>query len=144
MMFAAGLMGLSVVVMLITYICYAIGGYRVFTKFGEAGWKAFVPFYNTYIQYSKVWNANYGIASILLTIVTAIGNNYVEGSGVMSFIMTIVGVAGFVLNLLCNIKLSKSFGHDVPFGIGLTLLQPIFIIILGFGSDEYIGNTSEN
>lgn len=36
-------------------------------------------------------------------------------------------------------KLSVSFGHGVGFTLGLIFLNPIFTLILAFGSSEYIG-----
>ena len=36
-------------------------------------------------------------------------------------------------------KLAQSFGHGVGFTLGLIFLNFIFMLILGFGSDEYYG-----
>ena len=33
----------------------------------------------------------------------------------------------------------RAFGRGIGFAIGLILLQPIFLLILGFGSDQYYG-----
>ncbi|NZA37287.1 DUF5684 domain-containing protein [Eubacterium callanderi] len=41
-------------------------------------------------------------------------------------------------------KLSKAFGHGAGYTIGLLLLRPVFILILGFGSAEYKGNPEQN
>jgi hypothetical protein len=35
--------------------------------------------------------------------------------------------------------LSKSFGNGIGFTLGLIFLNPIFILILGFGDAKYIG-----
>ena len=34
----------------------AAARWRMFTKMGEKGWKAFVPFYGLYIMYAKCWS----------------------------------------------------------------------------------------
>lgn len=128
---------------LVTYIFYVVAGIRIFAKFGEPAWKAIIPFYNTYVQYSKVWSSAMGIVSVALTLVHAIGSNYTASNATLAVIITIVGIANFVVTLLGNIKLAKSFGHGTGFGIGLTILQPIFILILGYSGDRYIGNTTE-
>ena len=41
-----------------------------------------------------------------------------------------------------SIKLAKSFGQPVGFGIGLALVNPIFVTIIAFSKDiKYIGPT---
>ena len=134
---------LIVLYYLVTYIFYVIAGFRIFAKFGEPGWKAIIPFYNTYVQYSKVWSSAMGIVSVVLTLVHAIGSNYTADNATLAMVVTLAGIANFVVTLLGNIKLAKSFGHGTGFGIGLTILQPIFILILGYSGDQYIGNTTE-
>ena len=49
------------------WLLTAVARWRTFNKMGEAGWKAFVPFYSLYILYSKclstmaAWNCIWGI-----------------------------------------------------------------------------------
>ena len=139
------LAAISMVVLyyLVTYIFYVIAGIRIFAKFGEPGWKAIIPFYNTYVQYSKVWSSTMGIASVALTLIHVVGSNYTADNAMLSMVIAIVGGVNFVVTLLGNIKLAKSFGHGTVFGLGLTFLQPIFILILGYSGDQYIGNTTK-
>ena len=139
------LAAISMVVLyyLVTYIFYVIAGIRIFAKFGEPGWKAIIPFYNTYVQYSKVWSSTMGIASVALTLIHVVGSNYTADNAMLSMVIAIVGGVNFIVTLLGNIKLAKSFGHGTAFGLGLTFLQPIFILILGYSGDQYIGNTTE-
>ena len=43
----------------VLWLLVAAARWRMFTKMGEAGWKAFVPFYGLYIMYfllQKVWS----------------------------------------------------------------------------------------
>ena len=143
MLFLAGTTLISMIGILVFYIFYAIGGYRIFTKCGEAGWKAFIPFYNTYIQYRLTWKPIMAIPAIVLPILSSQLSAIADGNTMLSVLTLIFGLAGTVVMLLGNIKLSKSFGHGVGYGLGLYFLQPIFIMILGFGSDEYIGNTTK-
>ena len=44
-----------------------------------------------------------------------------------------------IFNIISLNKLAKAFGHGVGFTIGLFFLNPIFMLILGFSGDEYIG-----
>jgi Family of unknown function (DUF5684) len=36
-------------------------------------------------------------------------------------------------------ELAGSFGRGIGFGVGLLLLSPIFIRVLGFGGSRYVG-----
>lgn len=38
------------------YVLLAIAYWKIFEKAGEPGWKALIPFYNTYSQYKFTWN----------------------------------------------------------------------------------------
>lgn len=40
------------------YVLQVIAYWKIFEKAGEPGWKAIIPFYNTYTQYKFTWNAN--------------------------------------------------------------------------------------
>lgn len=143
MFFAASAIIMLFVYQLLLYIFYAIGGYRIFTKFGEPGWKAFVPFYNVYIQYTHTWNSTVGIIVIALMLAVNVCSGMAGDNSTAALLLNLCNTAYFVLNLVGNVKLSRSFSHGIPFALGLTFLQPIFVLILGFGSDEYIGNTTE-
>ena len=58
---------------------------------------------------------------------------------VLALIITLLRIVLAVINIMYCIRLSRVFGHGIGFAIGLILLQPIFLLILGFGSDPYYG-----
>lgn len=93
------------------YMITLIAMWMMFKKAGEAGWAAIIPFYNMFI---------------LFKIVT--------GKGI-KFLWLFVPVAGMII--LAG-SLSKAFGKDTGFAVGLFFLSPIFIWILGFGKAAYI------
>ncbi len=94
-----------------------------------ARWKALIPFYNSYTQYELAG----GILNSLI------------GGGLIRAIAGIMAFAAMIIEYpMANHKLSKSFGHGVGFTIGLLLFESIFMLILGFGKSEYIGNTTKN
>lgn len=133
--------GLIVGIRIIYYIFYMFGAYRVFQKCGVAGWKAFIPVYNLYVQYGLTWQSFMAIVYLVVAVI----NSYCTGadSTMLAMLGTVCGIASSLILLVGDINLSKSFGHGVPFGLGLFFLQPVFIMILGFGADTYIGNTTE-
>ena len=90
-----------------------IAQWKVFEKAGESGWKAIIPIYNLYTL-CKI----------------------VDGSGIkcLLFLIPIVNVIYYIL---INLRTAKVFGKGLLFGIGLILFQPLFTLILGFGSARY-------
>lgn len=89
--------------------------WKVFEKAGEEGWKAIIPFYNCYVLLKIVGKPGWWLILFLIPIV-----NYV-------FII-------WTYNML-----SKSFGKEEGFTIGLVLLGIVFFPILGFGDAKYLG-----
>ena len=104
------------IVMLIICILLIIAYWKLFEKAGEAGWKSIIPFYNTYI---------------LTKIAT--------GNGLLFLLILIPFVGALIWDILVSVKLSKAFGHGIGFTLGLIFIPNIFYLILGFGSDQYIG-----
>ena len=143
MLFAATTLLASVLIYLIAYICYAVGGYRLFAKFGEPGWKAFIPLYNIYVIFGKVWTNAAGLLVVILMLASAILGNTAAGNETLTTLASVINLVNLIVTFVGGCKLSKSFGHGIPFALGLTFLQPLFIIILGFNGDEYLGNTTE-
>lgn len=138
----------------IWYILQIIANWKIFKKAGEPGWKSIIPIYNYYIALKIVKMKNWfwwliGI-SICASIMFAIdGTNpymmneaelqaYNWGAHPMAMIATIVTVVVSVYTTIVSAyRTSKVFGHGVGFTFGLIFLQPIFLMILGFGSSKY-------
>ena len=118
----------------------------MFTKMGEAGWKAFVPFYGLYIMYSKCWSIKAAWNCILGIIVSALFEfGAFKTDGEIATILCSIGelmVAVYMLYLSVriNFRVAKAFGHGAGFEFGLWLFPYIFTFIIGFGKSEYIGN----
>lgn len=119
-----------------------VAKWSIFRKMDEPGWKSLIPFYSEYIVYKHCWNWQ----AFAVFIVASFAAAYFK-SGDMAdsyeYIATLCSMVAFVVAFLENIKLSRSFGHGYLFAFGLLILNPIFTMILGFGSSEYIGNTTE-
>jgi hypothetical protein len=89
--------------------------WRVFVKAGQPGWTAIVPIYNLYIL-CKITGK--------------------PGWWVLLWFIPLVNV---VIKLLVDIELSKRFGKEAAFGVGLWLLPIVFYPILAFGNAQYQG-----
>ena len=99
---------------LMVILCFA-GLWRVFVKAGKPGWGALIPIYNYFCMFEIAW-----------------------GNGLW-FLLMFIPIVNTIVGMMLLIKLAESFGKGYLFGIGLILLSPIFICILGFDSSEYIG-----
>lgn len=89
--------------------------WKMFVKAGKPGWGCLVPFYSQYCLFD-----------------IAMGNGWL-------FLLACIPCVNFVMLILVYLNLAKAFGKGTGFGLGLIFLSPIFMCILGFGSDQYIG-----
>lgn len=113
----AGLVGASFIlfVFAIVAIVLIIANWRIFSKAGIPGWKAIIPFYNSYLMYKLTF-----------------------GNGWLMFI-SMIPFVGWIFSLVFLYKLCTVFGHGFGFMLGLLIFSPIFYLILAFDSSEYIG-----
>ncbi|MBR4082160.1 MAG: zinc ribbon domain-containing protein [Clostridia bacterium] len=149
---SAAIIGLLVwILVLATFIAQA----KIFIKAGEKWWKLLIPIYGQYIQY-KVAGCKklfwimlgsavvYGVISALI-IPSPDAYGYYSRSAVESYtqtssaLMLVYGIFTLVLGIMYCVKLAKAFGKGGGFAAGLLLLPPVFIMILGFGSAQYVG-----
>lgn len=103
------------IVLLIIAVVLIIANWKIFSKAGEPGWAAIVPFYSQYVLFK-----------------ITLGQGWL-------FLLGFVPVIGVVMYIIVIFKLASAFGKGIGFGFGLLFLLPIFFMILAFGSSEYIG-----
>ena len=115
-------------------ILVIVAMWKIFQKAGEPGWKAIIPFYNSYTMYKIVWDTKFFWINFGLGVLTGIINFLPP----LAFLSYIISIAAFVIEVMLLNKLAKSFGHGTGFTIGLIFLPYVFLLILGFGSDEFI------
>ena len=106
---------LGVIICLVFAVIAIAGMWKAFEKAGQPGWACFIPIYNVYIMLK-------------------IGGK--PGWWLLMFLIPVVNVvfAIWTMNMI-----SKSFGKDEGFTIGLIALGCIFWPILGFGDAQYQG-----
>jgi hypothetical protein len=109
-------------ILLAGYVVVLIGMWKVFTKAGQPGWAVLIPFYNIIVLLRVAGLPWYWVFAVFLPIIPILGV-----------------LAYMVLAVMCLHRISTRFGQGVGFTIGLTLLSPIFFLILGFGSSKYVG-----
>ena len=124
------------------YVIQVIAGWRIFTKMGEPGWKSLIPVYRKYVVFDNCWEAKWFWVYLGLALATGVVGAWAEGgdAGILAAsVSAMVSVASFLVSALYYHKLSRAFGHDIGFTIGLIFLNPIFLMILAFSQDQYIG-----
>lgn len=119
------------------YIIRAIGYWKAFQKAGEAGWKAVIPFYNTYTRYKLTWDTK--MFWIYLALMAAECILPESGEGLAAFARLAVSVGLLVIFVKGVHKTSLAFGHGTGFAVGLFFLEPVFALILGLDHSQYEG-----
>ena len=123
---AGAAIGAIAVVYIAVAVLLIIGWWKMFAKAGRPGWGAIIPVYNIYLLIDIAGKPWWFLLIILLG----------------QFIPFVGPIASLVFMILVMIGLAQSFGKGAGFTVGLILLQPIFILILGFGSAKYIGSAA--
>lgn len=127
---------LLLIVVIGWYILQAVAYWKIFTKAGEAGWKSLIPFYSTYVQFKLTWNPMW----FFVLVACAAANFIFAGTDSIAYVIsTLTSMAIGVISIIGSYKLSLAFGHGIGYAIGLIFLNPVFLLILGFGSSEYQG-----
>ena len=124
---------------------------KIFRKAGIHPGKFFIPVYGQYLQYSIADSGGLFAATIVISVITGLVstfttansyNYYSRGPSTATLvILGIAAVAELIIFIIFSIRLARVFGKSGGFAVGLILLFPIFICILGFGSAQYIYQT---
>ena len=132
--------GIYLILALVWWILQIIANWNIFTKAGETGWKSLIPIYGDYVSYKIAWQTSYFWLNFILGILLSyVSNANLNESMFLSLIVILLKIALTVINIMYCVKLARAFGRGIGFAIGLILLQPIFLLILGFSSDQYYG-----
>ena len=107
--------GIVWIIYIAIIVAIIAGWWMIFTKAGEAGWKAIIP----------IWN--------ILVLLKIVGREW------WWIILMLIPIVGFVIWIIVALDLAKSYGRGTGFGIGLIIFPYIWSLILGFGSDAYKG-----
>lgn len=115
--------GVFLLVIIPLFIFYIVCLWKVFEKAGVEGWKAIVPFYNSWIMAELAGKPGWwGIVGL---------------AGIIPLVGWIASIAALVLYVIIAIELSKKFGKDPIFSLLLIFLPVVGFAILAFGSASY-------
>ena len=131
----SAIVAITALVGLVRYLMTAIGYSKMYRKAGEAGWKAFIPVYNTYNNYKISWTGKFFFLSAALYIlVTALSNSAMLAA---QLAVIAAGIALMVVTVKQNVKMAKLFGKGAGTGIALIFFPGITSLILGMGKAEF-------
>lgn len=133
------------------YFVSAIGYYKMYVKAGEAGWKAFIPYYRTFVRFKFAWNTNkFWIFLVTLLVIEFYSNFEAAISGMaavpallLNLLVIVCAIVCIVMGVKLDIRVAKSFGKSTGWGVLLFFFPFIISLILGFGKATYIGNTTD-
>jgi hypothetical protein len=102
------LFGLALLVLMI------VARWKINTKAGQPGWACLIPFYNFYVELLVAGMSPLWLLSLLCFFVYP------------------------VTWIIQQVKTAQRFGQGTGFALGLIFLNPIFLLILAFGSAKYV------
>ncbi len=112
--------GIFIIIYVAIIVLLIAAQWKIYTKANKPGWACIIPIYN------------------IIVLLEIIGKPWW-----WLLLMLIPGVNIIFAIWMANL-LSKSFGKNEGFTVGLILLPFIFYPILGFGDASYVGPAGEN
>lgn len=111
----AGL-GIGILLFLLALVVLTIvAKWKINTKAGQPGWACLIPFYNIYVELLIAGMSPLWMLSLLCFFVYP------------------------VTWIIQQVKTAQRFGQGTGFALGLIFLNPVFLLILAFGSAQYVG-----
>ena len=139
---AAGLLavlaGFGLIAWIIAFVWWlikTIALWKAFTKAGEAGWKAIIPIYHTYIEYKIAGMKNWFWYGLLIAFVLWLIAGFVPEQ--QQLFTNIACAVVWIIYIVVTFKFARKFGWGVFTSILFVLFYPICILILGFGNSKY-------
>ncbi len=129
----------ALILTLIYYVSLTVAQWKIFTKAGEKGWKALIPFYNMFVSHhligmSHIWfilDIIFWVIEVVLEFAKATPLWIEEAFFSVAIIVTLIS------EILHIMKLCYCYTKREWFGIGLFVIPPLFSLILAFDKSEY-------
>ena len=107
-------MAIIVILMYLGFIALMLASqWKIFEKAGQPGWASLIPFYNIHIYLQIIQKPNWWILLVFIPFVN------------------------IIIFFLFAHELSKAFGKDGTYTLGLIFLGFIFFPLLAFGDARY-------
>lgn len=136
-------------------VFYFWGLWKLFTKAGQAGWKAIIPYYADWVLMKDVCGLHWGwfvtsvgvaVLSLLLSFIETLLTGFVgaDAYNVISVVFSIFGwictIVSLFIQLACVYNLSKKFNKSTGWVVLTMFFGIITIPLLGFVKKEEYQN----
>ena len=126
------------IISILVSVLVIVAHWFIYAKAGQPGWAVLIPIYNLIVLLKIVGRPIWWIIWFFQVLVFYI--LFLVSPGIPTGILLFLSeVTCIVFAIIITNGLSKSFGKDAGFTVGLVLLGFIFYPILGFGKATYIG-----
>lgn len=115
-----------------------IGCFKIFEKANEKGWKSLIPVYNIYLLYKIFWKTKYFILLLIISLVCTVPTYFIYNQELYELLIFILMLNLLFHQIILSIRISRSFGKNIFWSLGIIFFPYIFIIILGFNKSKYI------
>lgn len=125
---------LSVIIIFTVYfILDLIGNAMLLKSTGQKMWIGFIPIVNDFFIFRSFWNAKMFvvyIASFTINILASKSDNVYVAA-----IRLIACIIALIVEIMITDRISKAFGKNALWTLGLLIIFPVFAIILGCKGD---------
>lgn len=124
-----------VVIFLLYYVFSIIGNVLIFNKagLGKKKWLGLIPIVNVFMLYKTFWN----LKAFIVYIIAMAGNLYTRGTTdkyIAGFCL-LASITVLIMEVMMADRISKAFGKNALWTLGLLIIFPVFTIILGCKGD---------
>lgn len=140
----SALLVLLVVLLAFVWIVPIAGKWKVYGKLGMPGWYSIIPVYADYKLCERVHRGDEGKTFTMAYLIVLICSwafcwGDTVGWVLFSWVNTldwVLGLAQLVMTIIVLNDLSRAFGKETGYTIGLVILGFVFWTMLGFGASE--------
>ena len=134
----SGATGFTLLVFLLVLVLFIgllpiVGKWKVYEKLGMSGWYSIIPVYADYKLCERVHRTDEGKTFLMAYLIVLIC------SWVFCWVDTlgaVLALAQLVMDIIVLNDMSRTFGKETGYTIGLVIFGFVFWTMLGFGSSE--------
>jgi len=134
-----GYVDAALIISALSYMMLVVAQWKLFTKAGEKGWKALIPFYNVFVSHHLIGMRHIWFILDIVFWAIELVLEFVKGTPlwVEETFFSIAIIVTLISEILHIMKLCYCYTKRELFGVGLFILPPVFSLILAFDKSEY-------
>lgn len=119
-----GIFAVVWIVIVLVSVFITVCQWRIFTKAGQPGWKALIPFYSGWVFNQIIFGPKFG---------------WLMFASLIAFIPFVGSLAMIAWTVYTYVKLANAYGKSGGFGAFMVFFPVIGLPMLAFGSSQYCG-----